>query len=53
MSNTYPTGIDITTFECNQEAALYRQELTSALPSQRPSQAHLRGSTSRDYQGLP
>ena len=31
-SNIYPSRIDITTFECNQEATLYPQELTSTLP---------------------
>ena len=43
----------ITTSERNQEAALYLQELTSTLPSQRLSQVHLLGSTSHDYQEHP
>ena len=34
-SNIYPSWIDITTSERNQEAALCLQELTSALPPQR------------------
>ena len=44
--NIYPSWIDITTSEHNQEVALCLQELTSALPSQRLSQVHLLGSTS-------
>ena len=51
--NIYPSFINITTSEHNPEAALCLQELTSALPSQRLSQAHLLGSTSPDYQSLP
>ena len=51
--NTYLTEIKISTFEHNQEATLYPQELTSALLIQMPSRAHLLGSTSHDYQSLP
>ena len=32
MSKIYPTGINITIPERNQEATLYLHELTSALP---------------------
>ena len=52
-SNIYPTGIDITTSEHNQEATLYPQVSTSALLSQRLTQVRLRGSSSHDYQCLP
>ena len=38
--------------ERNQEAALYPQELTSALLIQMPSQVHLIGNTSHNYQSL-
>ena len=41
MSNIYPSWIGITTSERNQEAALYPEELTSALLIQRLSQVHL------------
>ena len=50
--NIYPTGINITIPECNQEGTLYPQELTSALLIQMLSQVHLTGNTSRDYQSL-
>ena len=50
--DTYLTEISITTFEHNQEATLYPQVSTSALLSQRPSQAHLLGSTSHNYQSF-
>ena len=50
--NIYPSWINITTSEHNQEAALYPQELTSTLLSQKLSQVHLLGSTSPDYQSL-
>ena len=53
ISNIYPSWIDITNSEHNQEVALDSQELTSALPSQRPSQVHLLRSTLHDYQSLP
>ena len=39
--------------ECNQEATLYLQELTSTLMIQIPSQIHPLGNTSHDYQGFP
>ena len=39
--NIYPTGINITIPEHNQEAALCLQELTSTLPIQKLSQVHL------------
>ena len=42
----------ITIPEHNQEATLYLQELTSAPPIQKLVQVHLRGNTSRDYQGF-
>ena len=51
--NTYLTEISITTSEHNQEATLNPQVSTSALLSQMPSQVHLLGSTSNDYQSLP
>ena len=44
--------INITNSECNQEATLYPQELTSALLIQKLSQVHLTGNTSHDYWGL-
>ena len=50
--NIYPSWINITTSERNQEAALYPQVSTLALLSQRPSQVHLLGSTSPNYQSL-
>ena len=50
--NIYPTGINITRPECNQEVTLYPQELTSTLLIQKLSQVHLRGNTSNDYQSL-
>ena len=50
--NIYPTWIDITTSEHNQEATLCFQGLTSALLIQRVSQDHLLGNTSHDYWGL-
>ena len=53
ISIIYPTWIDITTSERNQEAPLYLQVSTSALLIQMPSQVHLLGSTSHDYQSLP
>ena len=43
----------ITIPERNQEATLYLQELTSALPIQKLSQARLTGNTSPDYQMIP
>ena len=51
--NIYPTGINITIPERNQEATLHLQELTSTLLIQMPSQAHLQGSTSHDCQCFP
>ena len=60
-SNIYPTGINITIPERNQEAALYPQELTSALLIQKLSRVHLHragplwgltGNTSHDCQSL-
>ena len=53
MTNIYPSRIDITTSEHNQEVTLYPQVLTSALPLQRLSQVHFLGSTLHDYQSLP
>ena len=38
--------------ERNQEATLCLQELASALLIQKLIQVHLRGNTSRDYQGF-
>ena len=43
--NIYPTGINITNSERNQEATLCLQELTSALLIQMLSQAQLLGSS--------
>ena len=51
--NIYPSWINITTSEHNQEVALYPQVSTSTLLSQRLSQVHLLGSTSHNYQSLP
>ena len=51
--NIYPTWINITNSEHNQEVTLYPQVLTSTLLSQIPFQVHLLGSTSHDYQSLP
>ena len=53
MSNIYPTGINITIPERNQEATLYLQELTSTLLIQKFYRAHLRGNTSHDCQCFP
>ena len=48
----YPSWINITSPERNQEATLYPQELTSALLIQMLSWVHLRGNTSCDYRGF-
>ena len=45
--------INITIPECNQEATLYLQELTSTLLIQKLIQVHLAGNTSHDYQSFP
>ena len=45
MSNIYPSWINITIPEHNQEATLHPQELTSALLIQMLSQVHPLGST--------
>ena len=50
--NIYPTGINITIPEHNQEATLYPQELTSTLLIQMLSWARLTGNTSLDCQSL-
>ena len=50
---TLPMGNISTNSECNQEEALYPQELTSALLIPMLSQVNLLGSTSHDYQSLP
>ena len=52
FDNIYPTGINITIPERNQEATLYPQELTSALLIQNLFRVHLSDSTSCDYQSL-
>ena len=61
FNNIYPTGINITIPERNQEATLYPQELTSTLLIQMLFQFHLcragplrglTGNTSHDYQSL-
>ena len=43
----------ITIPECNQEATLYLQELTSALLIQKLIQVRLTGNISLDYQVIP
>ena len=44
--------VALTIPERDQEATLYLQELTSTLPIQKLSQAHLTGNRSHDYQGF-
>ena len=62
FDNIYPTGINITIPERNQEATLYPQELTSTLlirmifqarEGPRSAEDHLTSNTSHDYQGFP
>ena len=53
INNIYPTGINITIPERNQEATLYLQELTSTLLIQKLSPVYLTGNTSHDCQCFP
>ena len=53
MSIIYPTGINITIPERNQETTLYLHELTSTILIQKFVQVHLTGSTSHDCQCFP